>query len=146
MNAMTSQEKKQRAEDMMRAMDAGNWDAIEPLLSDSFQFDLATRMPGDTHYPISREQFLVELRAELTFMFPKGFNWTYGESLCEGDFVSLQAVSSTVAANGRPYANRYHWFFRFREGRIDLLREYMDSLEAFMTCVAGEDMLAAPAP
>jgi ketosteroid isomerase-like protein len=133
---MTPEEKKRRANDMMRAMDSGDWDSLDAILSDTFQFDLATPVRAGDPYPIGREQFLANMRAELTGMFPKGFQWVYGEAICEGDQVSLQAVSNTVTSKGRPYTNRYHWFYRFKGDKIDLLRVYLDSLNAYVTCVA----------
>ena len=131
---MTPAEKKERATDMMRAMDRKDWVAVGDIISDTFQFELATPMPFGNPI-LNREQFLENMRAELVGMFPNGFNWTYTDSLCEGDQVSLQAISNTVTDKGRPYVNRYHWYYRFKGDKIDLLRVYLDSLNAYQTCV-----------
>ncbi len=62
---------------------------------------------------------------------PKGFNYAFGEAIAEGPHVSMQGTCDTIIANGKRYANRYHWYFRFAGDKIDLFREYMDSYAAF---------------
>ena len=48
--------------------------------------------------------------------------------LAGGDQVAIETASSARnAVTGQGYANRYHWRFTVREGRIVELREYMDS-------------------
>jgi len=48
--------------------------------------------------------------------------------LAGGDQVAIETTSSARnAVTGQAYANRYHWRFTVREGRIVELREYMDS-------------------
>jgi ketosteroid isomerase-like protein len=134
-NVLNCEDKKKRANDMMRAMDAGNWEALEDILSDTFHFDLATPAKEGAKSLLNRQEFLDQMRSELLHMFPRGFGWEYKEALCEGDHVSLQAVSHTVTSKGKAYSNRYHWYYHFVGDKIDLLRVYLDSLKAYQTCV-----------
>jgi ketosteroid isomerase-like protein len=131
---MNAEEKKERARNMMRGMDKGDWKAVGDIITDSFHFELATPMPGRNPI-LNRDEFLDNMKAELLGMFPKGFNWEYKEAICEGDQVSLQAVCNTVTDRGRDYTNRYHWYYRFAGDKIDFLRVYLDSLKAYQTCV-----------
>ena len=41
--------------------------------------------------------------------------------------LSRSGTSDTTAANGRRYANRYHWYVRFDGDKIAQLREYADT-------------------
>jgi ketosteroid isomerase-like protein len=64
--------------------------------------------------------------ATLKQMFPKGLNFKFHTVLAEGPHVAIQAESDTVAGNGKKYANRYHFYFRFDGDRIGQVREYND--------------------
>lgn len=58
------------------------------------------------------------MKATLKGMFPKGLNLTFGTVIAEGPHVAIQAQSNTVAVNGKKYANRYHFYFRFEGTRL----------------------------
>ena len=45
----------------------------------------------------------------------------------EGDRVAVEAESRGVHASGLPYNNYYHFLFRFRDGELVRLTEYMDT-------------------
>jgi uncharacterized protein len=52
----------------------------------------------------------------------------------QGDRVAVEARSKATTATGKPFRNAYHFLFRFRDGKIAELREYMDTahvVEAF---------------
>lgn len=48
----------------------------------------------------------------------------------QGDRVALEASSQASLRNGRTYANRYHFLFRFDGERIAEVREYCDTAPA----------------
>jgi ketosteroid isomerase-like protein len=62
----------------------------------------------------------------LKAMFPNGLNFKFHTIIAEGPQVAVQAESDTVAGNGKKYANRYHFYFRFAGDRISQVREYND--------------------
>ena len=45
----------------------------------------------------------------------------------EGDAVAVEARSRGMHVSGREYSNEYHFLFRFRDGLIVRLKEYMDT-------------------
>jgi ketosteroid isomerase-like protein len=52
----------------------------------------------------------------------------------QDDRVAVEARSKATTATGKPFRNTYHFLFRFRDGKIAELREYMDTahvVEAF---------------
>ena len=53
--------------------------------------------------------------------------WCYHLMHARSALVAIQAESDTVAANGKKYQNRYHFYFRFEGDRIALVREYNDT-------------------
>jgi ketosteroid isomerase-like protein len=48
----------------------------------------------------------------------------------EDDRVAITAESHGVTPDGRTYTNSYHYLFRFRDGQIVEVREYMDTQSA----------------
>ena len=45
----------------------------------------------------------------------------------DGEFVLVEHVGRNVLPDGRNYNNRYCWVFRFQNGLIQEVREYMDT-------------------
>jgi ketosteroid isomerase-like protein len=46
----------------------------------------------------------------------------------EGERVAVEAESKAKLANGTLYHNRYHFLFVVRDGRIQAVKEYLDTL------------------
>lgn len=47
--------------------------------------------------------------------------------VAEGEWVAVQFVLRATTAAKRPYRNHYHFAFRIRDGRIVLVKEYLDT-------------------
>ena len=48
----------------------------------------------------------------------------------QDDHVAVEAESKATLVNGLPYHNRYHFLFVVRDGRIQVVKEYLDTLHA----------------
>ena len=48
----------------------------------------------------------------------------------EDDRVAVEAESMAKLVNGERYHNRYHFLFVLRDGRIQAVKEYLDTLHA----------------
>lgn len=48
----------------------------------------------------------------------------------EGDRVAVEARSFATLADGRIYANSYHFLITLRDGQVETVREYMDTIHA----------------
>jgi hypothetical protein len=59
--------------------------------------------------------------------FPDGLAFTIHSMTAEDDRVAVEAESNGTHASGRPYNNHYHFLFRFRDGKVLRLSEYMDT-------------------
>ncbi len=59
--------------------------------------------------------------------FPHGIEFMIHAMTAEGERVAVEAESRGVHASGRLYNNLYHFLFRFRDGKLVNLREYMDT-------------------
>jgi len=118
-------EQKQAATTFLQALDKIDPAVIGNLISDDFEFEMMGRLPGIQ--PIrGKDKFLANMPKTLTAMFPNGLNMKIVTTVAEGPHVAIQAESDTVAGNGKKYANRYHFYFRFDGDRIGQVREYND--------------------
>jgi ketosteroid isomerase-like protein len=57
--------------------------------------------------------------------------------VAEGEWVCVQMVLEARTARGEDYRNHYHFAFRVRDGRIALVKEYVDTLYADRKLFAG---------
>lgn len=123
---MTDNERKALATKFINNLHQRDKKVFADNITDNFEFELMGRLPGLE--PVrGKEIFLQKFVPMIEQGFPKGFNFTFSSAICEGSHVALQGSSDTVAANGRPYKNRYHWYIRFEGDKIAQVREYADT-------------------
>jgi uncharacterized protein len=75
--------------------------------------------------------------------FPQGLCFTIDAMTAEGPRVAVEAHSSGQHVSGNTYSNEYHFLFVFADGRLELLREYMDT-ERVTDILCGGQRPAAP--
>jgi len=122
---MTAAEQKEKALAFLRTLENPDPAAIAPLIADNFEFEMMGRLPGIE--PIrGKAQFVQSMPATLKAMFPTGLKMKFHTTISEGPHVAVQAESEAVAANGKKYANRYHFYLRFDGDKIAQVREYND--------------------
>jgi len=123
---MTAAEQKEKALKFIAALDKGDANGFNDLLTDDFNFEIMGKLPG--FEPIDgKDNFINGMVPGVKTLFPTGLNFTIGTVISEGPHVAIQASSKTVAANGRAYANRYHWYIHFNGDKISQFREYADT-------------------
>ncbi|MFF2108439.1 hypothetical protein CJ179_13510 [Rhodococcus sp. ACS1] len=52
-------------------------------------------------------------------------------AIAQGDKVAVEATSYAKLKNGKVYQNQYHFLFKFRDGKILSVKEYMDTKHAY---------------
>jgi ketosteroid isomerase-like protein len=113
------------------AVEAGNEQAARELLAADATWTLAA---GDL--PISgtwsgREAILTDfLGTALSYYEPGSVQLEITDMTAEQDRVVLQWTSRARTLDGRPYQNECIGVFTIREGKIQAVREYMDTLYA----------------
>jgi ketosteroid isomerase-like protein len=75
--------------------------------------------------------------------FPQGLTFAIDAMTAEGERVAVEAHSRGRHASGVIYSNEYHFLFVFREGRLELLREYMDTERVTDILCGGQRPAAA---
>ena len=61
-------------------------------------------------------------------LLPHGLEISVGAMTAEEDRVAVEAESKATLVNGTLYHNRYHFLFVIRDGRITVVKEYLDTL------------------
>ena len=59
--------------------------------------------------------------------FPSGIKFTIHGMVAEGDTVAMETESLGEHVSGKRYNNFYHMLVKFRDGKITLLKEYLDT-------------------
>ncbi|MGC1676755.1 MAG: nuclear transport factor 2 family protein [Candidatus Binataceae bacterium] len=132
---MDSAGQKERALAFLKGFEKPDPKDFDNMITDDFEFEMMSRLPG-VNAIRGKAAFLKAMPATLKAMFPNGLNLKFHTTISEGPHVAIQAESDTVAANGKKYQNRYHFYFRFEGDRIALAREYNDTnhvREVFMS-------------
>jgi uncharacterized protein len=77
----------------------------------------------------TKTQF-AELLKRIGAAMPKGLRVTPNGLTAEGDRVAVEAESYGEMASGKIYNNLYHFLFEVRDGKIQVVREYLDTMHA----------------
>ena len=122
---MALEQQKESARKFLHTLDHPDEKILADLIADNFEFEMMGKLPGIE--PIrGKEAFLKGMPRTMKMMFPNGLNLKIHTVIAEGPHVAIQAESDTTAGNGKKYANRYHFYFRFDGDKIGQVREYND--------------------
>lgn len=91
----------------------------------------AMAKPGELPIPdiMTKAQF-GELIKGIGTMLPKGLRLTPQALTAEGDRVAVEAESYGETISGKVYNNLYHFLIEVRDGKIQAVREYTDTIHA----------------
>src|SRR5579862_561460 len=108
-------------------LNAEDLEGIRALLSeDAAWIPQARDMPGAGEYRgrnVIVDTFLKPIRG----MFAKGSPSNRILSMASnGELVLAETHGTGHLSDGRPYDNRYAWAFEVRDGKVQMIREYLD--------------------
>lgn len=118
------QDNKKRVEAFFAAMNQADAKAIV----DAYADDGYVQTMG--HTLISGKygkQQIADFASGVLQAFPRGITFTITGITAEGERVAVEAVCDGMHVSGRRYQNEYHFLFRFRDGKLLTLKEYMDT-------------------
>ena len=124
---MTTQANRQLVTRFFEDFSAGKYEDALAMMADSATWWVA----GD--FPLSgtrTKREFAELLGQVTTMAPRGLRLTPTAFTCEGDRVAVEAESYAEISNGKLYSNRYHFLIEVRDGKIQAVREYLDTMHA----------------
>jgi ketosteroid isomerase-like protein len=112
--------------EFMEVFSRGDVDGILACLSDSATWWVAGSIPGisGTKDKAGFAEMVSGIAGSTTTgairLTPLAFT-------AEGDRVAVETESYTELKNGRVYNNLYHFLFEVRDGKIDSVKEYLDT-------------------
>lgn len=121
---------KRLVRDFLEHYAAGRYDAALAMLAPDSQWWLPGH-PEEFSAAGWADKATVERRlASNLKLLPHGLEIMIGAITAEEDRVAVEAESKATLVNGRLYHNRYHFLFVIRDGRIHVVKEYLDTLHA----------------
>ena len=123
---MGAAENKQFISNMFAELSKGNGDAFLNALADDVSFTII----GSTKYSGTfkgKQELINKLLAPLNAQIEGGMTITPDNLIADGDFVAMQARGKALSKNGRHYDNTYCHVFRFANGKIQQVTEYLDT-------------------
>lgn len=70
--------------------------------------------------------------------FPQGLRFEILHMTAQEDRVAVEAKSRGRHVSGKLYANHYHFLFHLRDGRIAVMKEFMDTEHATEVLCGGQ--------
>jgi ketosteroid isomerase-like protein len=132
---MGAAENKKRVLDFIEALQKGFSDAFEDALADDATWWIAGT-PGSL--PLSGihrgKKGIYDLAAlAATFFDPRTLTLSVQNTIAEGDYVAVEWITRCKTSKGEDYENSYSLVFEVRNGKIQSIREYLDTLLAKRT-------------
>lgn len=93
--------------------------------------DVEWQIEGTTAYSMKRNKAeMTEMLIAFPALTDTGLRIVPTGFVIEGNKAAVQAESTMTAKTGAAYTNRYHFYFEFRDGKIQKVNEYMDTAKA----------------
>ena len=109
---------------------AGNVDAALALMADTATWWVAGKPENFALAGTKTKAQFAELLQGIGAAMPKGLRVTPKGLTAEGDRVAAEAESYGEMSTGKIYNNLYHFLFEVRDSKIQVVREYLDTMHA----------------
>lgn len=124
---MSAEDNKKVVLGLFENLSAGNAAAVLDALADSATWWVAGNFPLSGTK--TKAQF-AELIGGLGSKIDGALTVTPTGVTAEGDRVALEAESHAKMKNGKTYQNKYHFLIIVRDGKIQQVKEYLDTMHA----------------
>ena len=126
--ATTSAEEKNKelVTEFMTVFSLGDIDKILSYLADSATWWVAGSLEGISGVK-SKDEFREMLSGIAASTKTGAIRLTPLASTAEGDRVAVETESYAELKNGRVYNNLYHFVFEVRDGKLQSVKEYLDT-------------------
>lgn len=125
---MNAKDSKQFVLDFFAEASSGKIEQAWARLADDMTWRFMTKA---SNWPFGQEMTKWEYKKRFidnaAAMFPEGLAFTPKNAIAEDDRVSVEAESLGTLANGKIYNNVYEYRVDLRDGKIQEIREYLDS-------------------
>ena len=122
---MSTEQNKQIVLSFFEKFSASKMDEAMAMMADTSTWWIAalSRYPGPR--PKSNSPSIL---AGILPVMPQGIKLTAKSMIAEGDKVAVEANSYGPHISGKVYQNQYHFVFEIHDGKIQAVREYLDTM------------------
>ncbi len=114
----------------VEALSSGNIEAAKAAFADDATWWIPGSLPvSGTHWG-KKAIFEDFLGKAALFFQPNSLSIQVRNAIAEGDCVAVEWVARGKSAKGKNYENYYHLMFEVKNGKIQAIREYVDTLYA----------------
>jgi len=124
---MSIEDNKRVVLGLFENLSAGKGDAVLGALADSATWWVQGKFPLSG---TKNKKEFAELVGQLGANIDGGLRVTPKGITAEGDRVAVEAESYAKMKNGKTYQNTYHFLFTVRDGKIQAVKEYLDTMHA----------------
>jgi ketosteroid isomerase-like protein len=123
----TAEQNGRTAMEFLNAFTSGDIAKAWSLVTDDFRWTLMDkRMGGGEPAAFSKDDY-IKMVSSFGGIFPQGIRMEFEAPLAGKDRVAVEARSEGLMTNGVTYRNLYVFVLQFSGGRIEAIREYLDS-------------------
>ena len=127
---MSAEENKNVVLSFFENFSGGKVDAALALMSDTATWWVAGKPDKFVLAGTKTKTQFAELLQGIGTAMPKGLRVIPKGLTAEGGRVAAEAESYGETATGKIYNNLYHFLFEVRDGKIQAVREYLDTMHA----------------
>lgn len=127
---MGATENKQVVFGFVEALSRGNIDAINAALADDATWWLPGSLPVSGTHRGKKGIFDGFLAKAAPLFQPGSLSIQVQNTIAEGDSVAVEWIARGKTAKGKTYENYYNVVFEVKGGKIQAVREYVDTLYA----------------
>ncbi len=127
---MSAEDNKKIVLGFFENLSTGKADAMLAAMSDSATWTVMGKPENFALAGTKTKAQFAELLKGIGSAMPKGMRVTPKALTAEGNRVAVEAESYGEHANGKVYNNQYHFLIEVQNGKIQAVREYLDTIHA----------------
>ncbi len=114
----------------VEALSSGNIEAAKAAFADDATWWIPGSLPVSGTHRGKKAIFEDFLGKAAPLFQPNSLSIQVRNAIAEGDCVAVEWVARGKSAKGKNYENYYHLMFEVKNGKIQAIREYVDTLYA----------------
>ncbi|MGR8948964.1 MAG: nuclear transport factor 2 family protein [Gammaproteobacteria bacterium] len=123
---MTAEEHKTMLKNMFAELANGNGDALLDALDDDIQWTVIGTTSLSKTYS-GKQEVIESFLGPFSEALDGHIHITPLNFIADGDFVALQGTGESRTKSGVDYNNTYCWVYKFKDGKIVAITEYLDT-------------------
>jgi uncharacterized protein len=137
----TTPDSKVVLERYVAAVEAGDERTIRELFAEDATWQLDGELPISGTWQGREEILTTFLATAMSYYEPGSVSLEITSIIAEGEYAAMEWISRARNTRGEDYENHCIGVFTVRDGRIESVREYMDTLYAYKTAFTAAEAM-----